>query len=145
MLHPRHWDTGTYWHLATRLDELEAINDPVLKKAAPLIDQKLNQCEFKTIVHGDAKVANFCFSENAVAAVDFQYVGGGCGMKDLAYFLGSTLDDDEIKNHEAKILDFYFLELQKSMELNKTNQSFQKIKTEWLELYPFAWAISTVS
>lgn len=134
------WDTGTYWHLATRLDELEAINDPVLKKAAPLIDQKLNQCEFKTIVHGDAKVANFCFSKNAVAAVDFQYVGGGCGMKDLAYFLGSTLSDEEIKNHEQEILDFYFCELEKSMALNKKNQSFQKIKTEWLELYPFAWA-----
>ena len=134
------WDTRTYWHLATRLDELEAINDPVLKKAAPLIEGRLNKCEFKTIVHGDAKVANFCFSENAVAAVDFQYVGGGCGLKDLAYFLGSTLSDDEIKNHEAEILDFYFCELQKSLELKKKNQSFQKIKTEWLELYPFAWA-----
>jgi len=134
------WDTGTYWHLATRLDELDAINDPVLKKAAPLIDKKLNQCEFKTIVHGDAKVANFCFSQNAVAAVDFQYVGGGCGMKDLTYFLGSTLSDEEIENHEQEILNFYFDELQKSMELNKKNQPFQKIKTQWLQLYPFAWA-----
>ena len=85
------WEQGTYWHLKTRPQELEALTDKNgLKNAAELIDHTLRSCSYKTLVHGDAKLANFCFSsEDAVAAVDFQYTGGGCGMQDVAYFIGS--------------------------------------------------------
>lgn len=91
------WPFGTYWHLATRPDELNALNDVALKKAATLIDKKLSDCTYQSIVHGDAKLANFCFSQSGerVAAVDFQYVGGGCGMKDVAYFIGSCLNEQQ--------------------------------------------------
>jgi len=93
------WQTGTYWHLETRPEELEALDDIPLKSAASAIDKILNECTFNTLVHGDAKLANFCFSENGkkVAAVDFQYVGGGCGMKDLAYFVGSCMSEKNLK------------------------------------------------
>ena len=90
------WPSGTYWHLATRPDEWSAMDNGPLKTNAHLIDQALRSCQFRSLVHGDAKVANFCFSNHgSVAAVDFQYVGGGCGMKDVAYFLGSCLSDAE--------------------------------------------------
>ena len=87
------WEKGTYWHLETRPDELKTLDDKILKNAASLIDLKLNNARYQTFVHGDAKLANFCFSNDKkdVAAVDFQYVGGGCGMKDVAYFIGSCL------------------------------------------------------
>ena len=88
------WQVGTYWHLDTRPDELNALADLPLKNQAQNIDRLLRECRYPTLVHGDAKLANFCFdleSENA-AAVDFQYVGGGCGPRDLAYFLGSAVD-----------------------------------------------------
>lgn len=90
------WPTGTYWHLETRPDELHALNDPVLKNAASAIDRKLRDSRYQTLVHGDAKLANFCFSDdgNHVAGVDFQYVGAGCGIKDVAYFIDSCLDGD---------------------------------------------------
>ncbi|MGN8224887.1 oxidoreductase family protein [Gracilimonas sp. BCB1] len=130
------WDQGTYWHLKTRPQELEALKDERLKKAAPLIDEKLKTCKFKTFIHGDAKLANFCFSEQSeVAAVDFQYVGGGCGMKDLAYFIGSCLDEDECEALEEKILDTYFSYLQQS--LGEPNHALEK---EWRSLYRVAWA-----
>ncbi|KAG7250632.1 hypothetical protein CRUP_032053, partial [Coryphaenoides rupestris] len=45
------WPVGTYWHLETRPDELEAMEDGHLKAAAGEIDRTLSECRFKTIVH----------------------------------------------------------------------------------------------
>lgn len=130
------WEIGTYWHLDTRPQELAALSDQSLKKAAPLIDQKLNECAYKTFVHGDAKLANFCFSESGkVAAVDFQYVGGGCGMKDLAYFIGSCLNEDDCERMEHQILDTYFGFLR-----NELGEKSKQIEEEWRPMYRVAWA-----
>ncbi|MEM1123996.1 MAG: phosphotransferase, partial [Bacteroidota bacterium] len=105
------WKTGTYWHLATRPQELAILEDQALKEAASLIDKKLNACTHQTFVHGDAKLANFCFAKNGkIAGVDFQYVGGGCGMKDVAYFIGSCLHEADCERLEHQILDTYFAE-----------------------------------
>ena len=62
------WDTGTYWHLETRPQELAAIDNLRLREAAITIDNKLNDCKFKTFVHGDAKLANFCFAKDGHVA-----------------------------------------------------------------------------
>ncbi|MEM7374410.1 MAG: phosphotransferase [Bacteroidota bacterium] len=130
------WEVGTYWHLETRPQELAVLDDPGLKEAAPLIDEKLNRCTYKTFVHGDAKLANFCFGkEGQVAGVDFQYVGGGCGMKDVAYFVGSCLRERECERLEADILDTYFRHLQS--ELEERNEALEQ---EWRSLYRVAWA-----
>ena len=66
------WETGTYWHLETRPDELEQLDDLSLKKAASAIDQA-KEFNVPDFVHGDAKLANFCFNNDGtkVAAVDF--------------------------------------------------------------------------
>ena len=66
----------------------EAISDDRLKHYAPAIDRELRQARFQTIIHGDAKLANFCVNarEDQVAMVDYQYVGRGCGIQDVAYF-----------------------------------------------------------
>ncbi len=130
------WDIGTYWHLDTRPQELSILDDQRLKEAAPLINEKLNNCTYKTFVHGDAKLANFCFGkEGQVAGVDFQYVGGGCGMKDVAYFIGSCLTEQECEHLEAQILDSYFEHLQHN--LKEKNEALEK---EWRSLYRVAWA-----
>lgn len=130
------WEVGTYWHLATRPQELEALDDIELKKAAYAIDEKLNNCIYKTFVHGDAKLANFCFSKDGkVAGVDFQYVGGGCGMKDVAYFIGSCLYEEDCERLEAKILDTYFIHLQKAL-----GEKNEVLENEWRSLYHVAWA-----
>lgn len=130
------WEVGTYWHLETRPQELEVLNDRKLKKSAHIIDEKLNTCEYKTFVHGDAKLANFCFSkEGQVAGVDFQYVGGGCGMKDVVYFIGSCLGERDSERLEDQILDTYFEGLQNA--LGKRNEA---LENEWRSLYRVAWA-----
>ncbi len=111
------WEIGTYWNLDTRPDEFDKIEPQELKAKAHLIDNLLNQCRFQTIVHGDAKLTNFCFSKNGknIAAVDFQYVGGGCGMKDVAYFLGSCLSSSECESYEKELLGYYFSEMEKHL------------------------------
>ncbi|MED5586554.1 MAG: phosphotransferase [Verrucomicrobiota bacterium] len=136
------WATGTYWHLETRPHELEKLDDIALKDAALTIDTRLKASAFQTLVHGDAKLANFCFRDDGheVAALDFQYVGGGCGMKDLAYFVGSCLRDDEAEDHEEEILDFYFREL--SGFLGEAGQQVrgEALEADWRPLYRVAWA-----
>jgi Ecdysteroid kinase-like family len=132
------WEVGTYWHLDTRSDEWEKIENQELKSKASWLDDQLNACRFKTIVHGDAKLANFCFSEDgkSIAAVDFQYVGGGCGMKDVAYFLGSCLSSNECELYEEELLNFYFLELEKAIN---GDFDFEAVEEEWRRIYPIAW------
>lgn len=134
------WEVGTYWHLATRPDELEKIEHQKLKSKAHLIDKKLNECQFQTIVHGDAKLANFCFStiDNKVAMVDFQYVGGGCGMKDVVYFLGSCLSSSECETYENELLDHYFSSLRKAVLESKQDIDLDALENEWRALYPVA-------
>ncbi len=134
------WQKGTYWHLDTRPDELKALSDVALKQAAPALDRSLTDGVPQTLVHGDAKIANFCFSEDgeAVAAVDFQYVGGGCGMKDLAYFMGSCLSESECESQEAWILDYYFCALRDA--LVKPGIDVDGLEASWRRVFPIAWA-----
>ena len=131
------WPIGTYWHLDTRPEEYEIMQSGWLKENARRIDEVLNNATYKTIVHGDAKLANFCFSnEMDVAAVDFQYVGGGCGMKDVAYFLSSCLSSNDSIRYESELLACYFEELCKHISDEITDD----LEEEWRSLYPVAWA-----
>jgi len=137
------WETGTYWHLETRPHELEVMDDQRLKAVAPLIDKKLKEAKYQTIVHGDAKLANFCFSGDIrrAAAVDFQYAGGGCGMKDVAYFIGSCLDESDCEKHESLLLDFYFARLKDALKRQpQPDVNPEELESEWRGLFPFAWA-----
>lgn len=132
------WDFGSYWYLMTRQEEFEKMEDSQLKASAKLIDFKLNDCKFQTILHGDAKVANFCFSkdEAKVAAVDFQYVGKGCGMKDLIYFMSSCLDGSECEKKESEILEVYFKEINNYL----SSSDAILLEREWRLMYKYAWA-----
>ena len=135
------WVTGTYWHLATRPDEFDALDDGPLKRAAATIDQRLAASPFQTFVHGDAKLANFCFGADGrqAAAVDFQYVGGGCGMKDVAYFISSCLDEDNSERLGPGLLDRYFELLSEALERSGKALDFAALEDDWRALYPVAW------
>lgn len=155
----RLWPIGSYWHLATRQDEYNVMNDNELKQAAHAIDYTLNNARYKTLVHGDAKLANFCFGEfelglelklehekaekdstftKRVAAVDFQYIGNGVGVKDLAYFLGSCLCDDDLTALHDELLSYYFSELKKGLSRYGKEVNFSDLEKEWRMLYSYA-------
>jgi hypothetical protein len=135
------WQTGTYWHLATRPDELAALEDENLRRAAPILDQRLRAARFQTLVHGDAKLDNFCFTsdQRAVAAVDFQYTGAGCGVKDVAYFLSSCSDTGE-EVLDSRHLDTYFALLRDALARAESNIDASALEIEWRALYPIACA-----
>lgn len=135
------WPQGTYWHLATRPDELVAMADVELQQAAARIDARLRQSAFQTLVHGDAKVANFCFSgaSQQVAAVDFQYVGGGCGMKDVIYLLGSCLSEQQCRQWQTPLLDYYFKELKQGLSMAGQDLDCDRLERDWRDLFAYAW------
>ncbi|MGS0680599.1 oxidoreductase family protein [Shewanella sp. 125m-7] len=136
------WPIGTYWHLATRQEEWHSMPDSELKAKAVRIDNLLNNCKYNTLVHGDAKVANFCFNENFtdVAAVDFQYVGNGVGVKDVIYLLGSCLTEQECAHNFAELLNEYFTLLTQAINLYQPNIDADAVIYEWRKLVDLAWA-----
>ena len=136
------WQVGTYWHLDTRPDELNALSDLQLKHQAQHIDRILRECPYPTLVHGDAKLANFCFdpeSEKA-AAVDFQYVGHGCAMKDVALFMSSAVRPQDCQEYEREVLDIYFQHLKEALAHYQTHLSFDDVEAAWRPMFYVAWA-----
>mmetsp|Transcript_1105 Transcript_1105/g.2773 ORF Transcript_1105/g.2773 Transcript_1105/m.2773 type:complete len:316 (+) Transcript_1105:1-948(+) len=128
---PDLWPRGTYWHLATRAEELGRMKDSdPLRRFAGAIDDCLGRAKHRTLVHGDAKLANFCFAQDDVAAVDFQYVGGGVGVQDLAYLLGSCLTEKNLDAWSDDLLTFYFRHLDQGPDVER----------EWRSLWPFCFA-----
>ncbi|NRA34061.1 MAG: DUF1679 domain-containing protein [Polyangiaceae bacterium] len=140
------WPTGSYWHLETRPDEHRAMRDTALQRAATDIDERLGRAQFQCLIHGDAKIANFCFPQQrnssalSVAAVDFQYVGKGCGMKDVAYWLSSCLGEDQLQTQAPQLLTLYFQHLSQALEKHRPAVDAAAVEGEWRSLYPLAWA-----
>jgi thiamine kinase-like enzyme len=136
------WPVGTYWHLDTRPEELAAMSDESLKSVASAIDQKLKDAHFQTLVHGDAKLDNFCFSSDgkSAAAVDFQYTGPGVGVKDVVYFFSSCLSSDECFELESELLIHYFDVLKRALADKLNERDKFLLEQEWRSLYSIAWA-----
>lgn len=135
------WKVGTYWHLATRPDELLRLKHGALRSAAGAIDARLSSARFKTFVHGDAKLENVCFarSRSAVALVDFQYVGGGVGVKDVAYFLSGCLSAQECDALVPGYLEQYFTALRAALAPGLPSEQAAELEREWRSLFPLAW------
>ncbi|GIQ86856.1 hypothetical protein KIPB_008783 [Kipferlia bialata] len=151
------WETGTYWHLGTRYILYISLSpslplslslSPSLSpsrmdeyRAMPRGRLKNQAHKHQTLVHGDAKPANFCFADGTgpegVAAVDFQYVGKGVGVRDVAYLLYREGDSET----EAGYLSDYFQYLRGCiMERHgvKGATLAEEVVAEWTSLYPVA-------
>jgi len=133
------WHTGTYWHLATRPQEWARMAPGPLKDGAAALDARLERARYTTLVHGDAKPANFCFGTASVAAVDFQYVGRGVGVRDVAYLLGA-FGTRELSGRGQAWLDRYFVLLGQALVRHGHGAIADPVEAEWRGLYPVAWA-----
>ncbi|MBK8802869.1 MAG: aminoglycoside phosphotransferase family protein [Fibrobacteres bacterium] len=135
------WEEGSYWHLGTRREEYAAMPPSRLRTLAPELDRRLSKARFRTIIHGDAKPDNFCLgAPGKVAMVDFQYVGGGCGMRDLAYLIDCVFDEAPEGRRTADALDTYFGILRDRLRADARHAPLaEAVEAEWRELYPVAW------
>ncbi|CDT28772.1 putative Protein kinase-like [Vibrio coralliirubri] len=136
------WEIGTYWNLDTRPDELNALADLPLKNQAKHIDHLLKECPYQTLVHGDAKLANFCFDSESerAAAVDFQYVGHGCAMKDVSLFMSSAVRPQNCAELESEVLNAYFHYLKEALAHYQPHLSFDEVEAAWRPMFYVAWA-----
>lgn len=140
------WKNASYWNLTARQEDWKAMENRALKAGAEAFDRALNQCQHKTVIHGDAKADNFCFAKkpsgdcSSVVAVDFQYTGSGCGMKDVMCLLDSTLDPYEASGYVPDLLDHYFERLRAWCRQLNRDQDIDAVESEWRDLHPIAWA-----
>ncbi|MBE1286414.1 MAG: phosphotransferase [Alteromonadaceae bacterium] len=143
LLHPWEqtlWSRGNYWHLATRQDEYATMVKGELKQKAQALDNVLMNARYQTLLHGDAKVANFCFSDEDCLALDFQYVGAGVGVVDVMYFLGSCLTESELEVTADAAFDTYFAALKNALPEQYIVNHWNTLESEWRTLIPIAWA-----
>ena len=136
------WRRGGYWHLSTRQDEWQAMPEGTLKQQAKVIDACLNQAQFQTLIHGDAKFANFCFDEplTVTAAVDFQYTGYASPVKDLVCLFSSALTDDALQYYDIRLIDAYLSQLTQAIQFYQLDINIAQVSREVSALYSFAWA-----
>lgn len=126
------WEHGGYWHLETRPYELKQMSNKALQSKAYQLNDQLKNAKYKTIIHGDCKLANILLNKDQVAFVDFQYVGSGAGVKDLVTLFAS-LPEDFLEDQDD-FIDYYF----KSMQPHQNYST--DLDEEWRSLYPIAWA-----
>lgn len=136
------WQLGGYWYLATRQSELMNMPDSHLKKSAVMINSAIENTKYQTLLHGDAKLANFCFhtQRSESAAVDFQYVGHGPGIKDLMLLLSSGLSESLLLARGEELLTRYFQVLEVALRRYGKSELFDDVKADWSTLWPFVWA-----
>lgn len=140
-VHPKElWEQGSYWHLDTRQSEWHAMPDGCLKDIAESLDWRLKRAHYQTLLHGDAKPANFLWNaQGRAAAVDFQYVGPGCGIRDVAYFLDCCLGESGCESEAQGWLDFYFEVLGQALRKDGHGHQVTRLEHEWRGLFPIAW------
>ncbi len=157
------WDDGGYWHLKTRLDELEEISSSreMFQKSAYAIDERMSARSSNsiTLVHGDYKDANIMHGSQKCDVVDFQYCGRGYGAKDLVMLVVLSVPSRIFSQlGEKGILHLYCDELRKNLasigkfgqgtrqkrrvsqehcrEIQQSNERFDSIEKSTALLYP---------
>lgn len=65
-----------------------------------------------TMIHGDFRLDNLLFGGPRVAVLDWQTVKIGPGLSDVAYFIGSALDREARRDHEAALVRVYHQQME---------------------------------
>ena len=66
-----------------------------------------NHIRPETLLHGDPHLGNMYFQDGEVGLLDWQVVQRGCGMKDVAYFMITSLSPELRRAHQYLLLERY--------------------------------------
>ena len=136
------WQQGCYWYLDTRQDEFEGLNND-WKELGRKVDEKLkgDGYTFQTLTHGDAKAANIMMNSegNECAMYDFQYVGRGFGVKDVVYFLSTSVKN--MAQNEKDLLGYYHGELVKGLLRKPNGEKLAEEYTVDVMMEHYEWAL----
>jgi aminoglycoside phosphotransferase (APT) family kinase protein len=97
--------------LASRFLELPLPDDSVvracerLRHSAPHGDNPA--APFVSVVHGDFRTENLIWAQDRMTILDWQTVGLGPGLADLAYFVGTSVSDEARNGRHDELLDEY--------------------------------------
>lgn len=98
-----------------RLDaEILAMGDVVAEHYVAL---EQRQSPLVTLVHGDFRLDNLLFGSSGERpfVLDWQTLGMGCPMKDVAYFIGTSIADrGERRVNEMALVECYFATLEQA-------------------------------
>ena len=84
----------------------------VCERFVPVWDQwSAQQTPPLGLVHGDYRLDNLLFEDGACRVVDWQTVAWGAPMLDLSYFVGSSLQVEDRREHERELVRLYHDEL----------------------------------
>ncbi|MEZ5279374.1 MAG: phosphotransferase [Acidimicrobiales bacterium] len=82
----------------------------------------------RTIAHGDFRGDNLLFDEdNNLTILDFQIMGVGNGLFDVAYFMCQTVDTDVRHGHDDELIQLYV----DTLAANGVEYSFDDAKTAY--------------
>ncbi|TMO69697.1 phosphotransferase [Pseudoalteromonas aurantia] len=138
--HTKLWEQGGYWHLATRPDEYEKMPKGDIKRYAVDLDNRLVSQKYRTLIHGDAKQANFAIKQNAVMGYDFQYVGKGVGLQDIMLLFTSVFSSEQQHVYEEPLLALYFSELHAALKTRYDIDIKREIESQWRGAWPIIWS-----
>lgn len=90
-------------------DDLAAEDVDTLRAVAGCLARwQLTRLEPTTLVHGDYRLDNLLFAPGgAVSAVDWQSAAVGPALRDVAYFLGTSLHTEVRREHERELVGEY--------------------------------------
>jgi len=103
----------------------EAMADWVLARPEPF-----------AVIHGDYRLDNLMFGADAddVVAVDWQTLAVGPPTRDVAYFLGTSIQVDERREHEQRLVTAYHAELvRRGVEGYSPDQCFDDYRVGHLQ------------
>ena len=125
----------------------EIIPDPV-RDAGKAIHKEYDLLEKywaqppQTLIHGDPHIGNMYFGENSVGFLDWQVVRRGLGMRDVTYFLISSMATEERRSHQERLIHTY---LDSLAQKGVPGFTFDKAWEQYRTCAPYQWIAAIVT
>ncbi len=136
------------WTLKQTIAKYGDIIPDQVKKNGNYINKRYDELEEywaqppHTLIHGDAHVGNMYFKDHEVGFLDWQVVRQGQGMRDVSYFIVSSLPTEIRRAHETELIQLY---LDCLAGIGVSNLSFEKAWEQYRLHTFYTWIAQIVT